>query len=514
MAILIANLGVSDLSVKVGECFLPVDVRDEPNVSENLQEWNERSKLVKDFLRQEIQLQLTNQKEYFRPLTNCLAEAYMKDPQRWQQLIRISRVDGLLAKAELFQELKIDKVYLFVTDQATELRPDYHHNDTVYLFEVSKRWFEHKYPSLSFEKRPLKDIDPRKLDALFDYYRAQFEQLPDNEVILVSIKGGTPQMQTALRIQALASGIRKLLFFEPEFSAEKVMAGLPSVCEVTSYWRFVRNQKHQAITQLLSRWDFDGAAEIWKQWNNDLDWASRYTSGVPQQEVSTIATALECAQNLLKLDAEAALVAIQGQPALEACIGFDRTSIDKHDTLQNLYAQCKIKLELQEIPDLLWRMSTFCELLLKKLALEWSQKLFGQTVIVQNEGWYCLKINRLPDDFITVFENNLNEKDNNKNPKREKVRDGYRLRYTHTLIRYVDSLFQFDEKHEKIVINDLAAWNKIKIDLKYLLDDWIEKRALLSPWCMLYSTIHSANEYRTDATARATQRLCRTAVHR
>ncbi|MBW4700161.1 MAG: hypothetical protein KME03_20110 [Aphanocapsa lilacina HA4352-LM1] len=465
MAILIANLGVSDLSIKVGEHFFPIDVRDEPNVP-NIPKWNERSKQVKDFLEKELRIKL-DQKEYFRALTKRLNEAFIEDPPRWEELVRSSRIEGVINKALAFQELKIDKVHVFVTDQATEENPNYHGNDTVYLFDTLKRWFARNYPSLSFEKYPLRDLNPTNLDALFDFYRNYFEGLPgdEDEIVLVSIKGGTPQMQNALRIQSLASGLRRLLFLEPEFSAEKVMAGEPSDCKITSYWRFVRNQKHLTINQLLSRWDFGGANEIWNEWNKDLDWITKYVSDAPSQQRQTIAEVLKCARLLLCLDSKKALQTIQNNETLRSCPGLESIAANKYDALKDLYAQAKMKFDTQEVADSLWRMSTFCELLLKELAISCTNRLFSETIVVEDKGWLYLLVSKAKPEMVDLFSKMFRI---NLPVERYKLKD----RDMHNLI---DVLINHGNGNEDVLVRVKSGWTIIKKHLAYL-DNWDKKR--------------------------------------
>jgi len=77
-----------------------------------------------------------------------------------------------------------------------------------------------------------------------------------DEAILVSIKGGTPQMQTALRLQAVASTISKQLFIDPQLSVKNILHGQPSPCQLTAYWKYMRNQNYKTVETLLERWDF------------------------------------------------------------------------------------------------------------------------------------------------------------------------------------------------------------------------------------------------------------------
>lgn len=88
-------------------------------------------------------------------------------------------------------------------------------------------------------------------------------ELEEKELMLISVKGGTNQMKTALQLQGISvSAFKRLLFINPLLSIPSVFAGQPSSCELESYWRYMRTHKYQTIRLLLERWDFDGAIQI------------------------------------------------------------------------------------------------------------------------------------------------------------------------------------------------------------------------------------------------------------
>ena len=54
-------------------------------------------------------------------------------------------------------------------------------------------------------------------------------------------------MKTAISIQAFASSINKQIFIASILSPAKILAGEPSKCELTSYSRYMQNQKYQNV---------------------------------------------------------------------------------------------------------------------------------------------------------------------------------------------------------------------------------------------------------------------------
>ena len=126
---------------------------------------------------------------------------------------------------------------------------------------------------------------------------------------MISIKGGTPQMQTALRIQAIASSLAKQLFIDPKLSIKQVLAGEASECELTSYWRYMRTQRYQSVKLLLDeRWDFDGARQILKDWSKVLEFLDKrqiskeINLSNAKTRIKKIVQALNLGVNYLNLD--------------------------------------------------------------------------------------------------------------------------------------------------------------------------------------------------------------------
>ncbi|TPX29165.1 hypothetical protein [Cylindrospermopsis raciborskii] len=108
-------------------------------------------------------------------------------------------------------------------------------------------------------------------------------ELEEKELMLISVKGGTNQMKTALQLQGISvSAFKRLLFINPLLSIPSVFAGQPSSCELESYWRYMRTHKYQTIRLLLERWDFDGAIQILTDWQEYLSYL--INQGIVDQE--------------------------------------------------------------------------------------------------------------------------------------------------------------------------------------------------------------------------------------
>ena len=78
-------------------------------------------------------------------------------------------------------------------------------------------------------------------------------------------------MQTALRVQAISSGIANQIYLEPQLDIKKLLAGEGAKCDRISYWRYQRIQAYQTVKQLLEGGDFRGAIIILQNWQKALD---------------------------------------------------------------------------------------------------------------------------------------------------------------------------------------------------------------------------------------------------
>ncbi|MFM6589915.1 MAG: hypothetical protein ACKPJA_18935 [Microcystis panniformis] len=429
MTILLANLGTSDLTIKVQNFWLPFGFRDEPNVDETgLTEqpeketaWKKREQLIVELL--ETQSSLLDLKEIIRQkkiktyhLKNLTSQLHqlqhskndVAQPHNQIQL-KVGRLLGIVKTA--YEKFQARKVYLFVTDQPSS-KEEVEHQDTVYLFELLKKLLEEEIRNwqqadgidshLIIEKvtisQEISAVDQDKL--LMEYYNF-FNTLDSQEEILISIKGGTPQMQTALRIQAIASNIQKQIFLEPKLVVKDLLEGQASKCEPDCYWQYMRNQKYQTVKLLLQkRWDFDGARVILKDWQETLIYLAKQVPKIAsdtqkeQEKLTEILTRLDFAVSCFNLDKNA----LRDNEQME------------HNFWLNVYTQCRIYWGLDEIANFLIRLSSFYEVTLNELVIG----LGGQKYLRNNnqdQDWVfvrgqadqgykvCNKFEELEQDF-------------------------------------------------------------------------------------------------------------------
>ncbi|MFS8882517.1 hypothetical protein NW849_03845 [Synechococcus sp. R55.3] len=386
MATLIANIGTSDLTVKIQgfEYYIPVGFdRDEPNeVAEDLTEdekviWERSSRedFVANGLCKELGVEVRGQGRNaysFRELTEKLLAAYQREPDFWQERIRPGRIWGVIHTA--IEEFSVKKINIFVTNQNPP-----QHQDTCFLFEIIKRWIERhlQREDILFLKRVIpQNVKPNQQDlVLNEYYRFFVDEIDSNEVVLVSTKGGTPQMQTALRLQSITADIPKLLFLDPVLSKQKVLRGEPSPCTRTSYWQYQRTQKYRVVMQLLERFDFAGACQVLKSWQSILSFqieqgvVSKSQLHSSRKLVDDAIRGLQVADSLMNLDIEAAR-ASKKEMNLDISLDLDtriNQAIGNHSILLNLYSQCKIYKQNQQISHFLSRMSSLCEEILDEV---------------------------------------------------------------------------------------------------------------------------------------------------
>lgn len=457
MTTLIANIGTSDLSIKVGDYFIPVGFdRSEPNIDssdltiEEKSAWDNRSQLIGQHLCTElgVETKMNDRSEYqfsFRAITSALASAYMQD-STWHSRIRPGRIWGVIKEAH--QTFGVNRVCVFVTDQTSADKPGGHPSDSVYLIDILERWLRSELPdvTLVIEKIPA-DISIIQQDEMLNYYYSYLNNIDMGETVLVSIKGGTPQMQTALQIQAISSATQRLLFLDPHLSIKRVLAGEASDCKHVSYWQYRRGQKHQTIQKLLSRWDFDGAQRLVNDWQEDLYWLTRHDSSIAVAPLKLLLDVLSTTCLCLNLDSNTAKKYIDKNQLLKQNVNFKKLSDGRHDLLQDLYAQCKIKWELGQIPDFLWRMSSFQEETLNRLILEWCDKLGKSDIVDKRDNGYFLKLTNLPIELKGIFVE-LEDKPN-------LITNDYRLESRDTKRNLLEALIRYD----KSTSNKLPAPN-------------------------------------------------------
>lgn len=400
MTILVANIGTSDLSIKLDQplkhldlrladgdsltptelkqdYFLPIGFdRNEPNVdntdltpAESLL-WSQRNNVIYRHLYPSWKVHT------FREFTESLLKKYQNNPDEWHPRIQPGRIWGVVQEA-IARSVK--DVYIFVTDQ-----PEYvdgqknkgYDSDTVHLFKLLKQWFGREFNhQLTFHclKIP-QEITPVNQDGLFGEYYNFFKQCNPNETILLSVKGGTPQMQTALRVQAISSEVTNQIYLEPQLSVKKILAGEASECDTVSYWRYQQVQKYQAVKQLLNRWDFDGARAILSGWLETLvRFEAEDIAGVGESadRIKDATRALEGGVGYFNLDNDYA----QGKIAQLASLNVlsdnyphrPEEENKQFSKLLNLYTQCCLLWQTDRLAEFLTRMGSFYEETLHEL---------------------------------------------------------------------------------------------------------------------------------------------------
>ncbi|MCL2939178.1 MAG: hypothetical protein MGU50_22930 [Trichodesmium sp. MAG_R02] len=383
MAILIANIGTSDLAVKIEEYFIPVGFdRSEPNINiddpaltdDQKDMWNEqklRHFFVTHSLCQEldVKVNLDNPRNPFSflELTEKLLNAYEKDEEKWHSRIRPGRISGVIKTA--VEKFKVKDIYIFVTRQEP-----LHPQDSIYLFQILQKWFKKQDNIHLISEIIPTDIPAVDLDKLLNYYYSVFvKYISSDRELLISLKGGTPQMKTAISMQAFASSINKQIFIDPILSPAKILAGEPSECELTSYWRYMRNQKYQDVKVLLEkRWDFDGAIQLIKQWQDTLKFLDFHLDDIQISKINyliyQVIEALKVANSYFNLDE---ITAKNHSANISEKI---TNQFQPYCLLLNLYTQCRIYYELNQMANFLVGISSFYEKVLETIADKLGQK--------------------------------------------------------------------------------------------------------------------------------------------
>ncbi len=407
MSILIANIGTSDLSVSIDGHYYPIGFdRNERNLDykslteEKKKLWNNRDKEIALKLCPELGIEpktINNDKGEivgyrfsFRQLTKRIWEEYQKEYKKgsstWKKRLAVGRIGGVIEKAK--NKFSLEKAYIFVTDQSTEDQPEYHPDDTCYLFKLLDA-----ITNIKLEAIPIKD-NAVDADSLLEKYYDFFSQnISDSATILVSIKGGTPQMQTALKMQATASGIPNLLFLDPQLNLSKALKGECSECAVTSYWRYLRTQKYQTVKLLLNqRWDFQGARVILEEWQKNLDFlksnlkeANTEELSIEKENLNDVVKNLNCAVDYLNF----------------ASVSTDK---GKLHSILNLYTQCRIYWTLDEIANFLPRLGSFYEEAIQSLIVQFGGEKYCKYKN-RNKKWTLLKSNLVSNQsLLELFE--------------------------------------------------------------------------------------------------------------
>jgi hypothetical protein len=494
MTILIANIGTSDLAIQIcikGEnYYLPIDyLATEANIEEKiaklppkLQElWhypNYRNH-IKTILYPELGFSLEQEKTS-RKLTQILLEKYQQNPVKWHPRIKPVRIWGAIKKAI---SLGATKGYIFVTNQITPQKPEGHAKDTIYLYDILVRWLELEKIIFKLDRKIIDStIEARKLEPLLSEYAkhikeiARDEQLnlfspetdPKNNLVLVSIKGGTNNMITALQIQAIDSNFKNLVFIDPELNLEKILQGEPSDCTLTLYWRHLRGQKYNTVRQLLSRWDFDGAILILDDWQNSLNLlpdgiVNETDIEKSKNAIKSVIAALNLGLGFINLDRADTKNILESHPEISALAELEQN----YESWLNLYAQCRIYWELNQVANFLSRLSSFWEELLSYLiiALDGS-KYFVEDINGDINDWKLQKSLVEPELWQKFYKEESAKNKQFKNWDFEN--ELYWLKDRFSKYRLLKSLVNFRGKNSQV-------WESIKEPLM-MLDYWLKKR--------------------------------------
>ncbi|CAD5988635.1 hypothetical protein PCC9214_05428 (plasmid) [Planktothrix tepida] len=397
MAILIANIGTSDLAIKIDDYYIPVGFdRDEKNVNNTELDENEKVIWEKNWRQEYICAQLCHELEIpykkngefsFRELTKKILEEYEKNEEVWHNQINPDRIRGVIEKAR--KEFNLEKVYIFVTNQPEkmiDLKSNQetdnrgYSTDSIHLFKIIQKWFKKEIPELDIVDQVIpSNVSAVDQDGLMNYYYKFFlKEITSSQEVLISIKGGTPQMQNALRMQALASSAMKQLFIEPKLSVKCLLAGKPSESQLTSYWRYMRTQKYQDVKNILeSRWDFNGGCEILQDWKILLRFWKKHTddNSLSQNDklIANIIKVLKISDHCFNLDIKSANNIIDSSSGSQ--LPFDLINqIKFYDCLLNLYTKCRIYNKLDQSANLLTTMASFYEGVLERIAIKFDQR--------------------------------------------------------------------------------------------------------------------------------------------
>ncbi|NEO75658.1 hypothetical protein [Moorena sp. SIO4G3] len=492
MAILIANIGTSDLAIQlpiVGEnYYLPIDfLPDEPNLKEQQAAltpersiiWKDQRKYIEgEHLYQELGFEV-GVKQTSRKLTEVLFNQYQANPDYWHPRLMPVRIGGAIKKAI---SLGAKKAYIFVTDQQSDNQPEGHQKDTIYLFDILDKWLKEEGWEFSLEWKIIPaDIPGNDQDRMLGYYYQALNEISkaegidqtssEEELVLISTKGGTNQMKMALQIQTMAASFKNPIFLSPDLSIDGILDGKLSDCNLFSYWRYRRSQKYQTVKKLLNRWDFDGGIQILKDWVETLDYL--ITQGIEVQTVSDNKSDIELVIKAMEIGLYCFNLDISGAQKLIKRKEKDNLGVvaeikDKYYKWLNLYTQCRIYWELNLIANFLSRMTSFCEETLHKLMGELGKKYFDQN---KPNNWVLNRdiVDEKIVDYLVSKETFNNEELKCWKDKQKGYRD-YKLKNRFRKRNFVDALIQFRENSKEIEL-----WQTILQSFKKL-DYWVEKR--------------------------------------
>jgi hypothetical protein len=454
-AILIANIGNADLTIGVGESaenpcpylptyyYLPPVTDNRENSEADLpdkerDDWNNRVPLLVAFADKHLNIKPAsdasrNRYPSFRLLTENLLSKYQSDPKKWHQRIGLGRLIGPIKRALELSVANQLNVYLFISNQV-----DVHDQDTICLGKIIKFWFEQNIMDslLSNEEKNKVNINlleiPKKIpiardtgeDQLLNFYYQEIQKIQkENEdcPTFINIRGGTDYMKTALRVQSITAGFRSSVTLEPQAIPQEIIAGKSSFPKTVSYWRFQQIQRCKSILQLLERWDFSGALVLTEEWQQAL---KNLEEQVGEEYLNNYLASLEDITKFLRiaiayfnLDDGLAKTITESLPdKTDEQDGLYKTfceiAADNNLLLKNLYSQCKILYEFDQIPTFLGRLGSFHEIsqkyLIHKLGLEQYFTNFDEMKLSVENLWGTN--HQLWKEFCKLY-NGINQKE-------------------------------------------------------------------------------------------------------
>ena len=580
MTLLIANIGTSDLTVKIGDRFLPVGFdRTEPNenrdslTTEEKKIWNDRLNIVIGNLCAELGVTVTKNRDRevfsFRELSQKLWEAYQQKPDSWHHRLYLGRILGSIKRAIA---IGATKAHIFVTDQ----KPKSHEQDTVYLFYILQKWLKKECPHFTIEAEVIPEtVAANDADALLNFYYFKFIELttdlsdrqldvknlikgqivkgnvsgfqdygvfltlPNNikglipiakvskefmtpaklkqkyyigekiqaqitnikedgklefstrdlpsthEVILVSIKGGTPQMVEALKLQAMSvASSQRLFLIDTKANIQLILSGQISECQLTAHWRYVRSQKYETVKQLLGRWDFDGAIAILRDWQEYLDVliAERVVDLADVQRNVTglmpIIKALEIARAYFNLDIKSVgnileAYAFADDPNFNPERVLTDYSKRKQHRVLHMFTLCRIYWQLDQMFSFLSGVFSCCDVAIEQLMYKYCPREFTCFNFETSYLNLLQSKQQLGDRFWEMF---VNLENNEKNPRRDELTGTltddleYRLASRYNKRNFLEALIWARGSDR-----DVADWHDLKSNFLRL-DFWGNKR--------------------------------------
>lgn len=349
----------------------------------------------------------------------------------------------------------------------------------------------------------------------------------DQEMLLISAKGGTTQMKIALQLQGISvSAVIKILFVNPKLSHRGVLQGIPSDCEIESYWRYMWTQKYQAIKILVERWDYDGALQILKNWQDYLNFLIQQgivgkedierSNDVSKLVLQVLDFARACfnldfqsAKDLAKPKIDTTFLELSTDifPKLQEAA--DKYAVYQHRLL-SIYTQNRIYWQLDQVASFLAHLASFGEEVLHGLILKWEGKasywvsksgkkfpknLSGPEYEAQIKSSFTIDIKQIQISRPSVWnkvvslQSSFNPKFGSKTRDRESLTNRFIKRY------FVQALVEYRNNPQEI-----EEWQLIMKSLQQL-DFWIEQRNKLIHTATGYSKplmVDLFNEYSPD----------------